>query len=307
MQYIQYPKVSVIIVNYNGEEDTLECLKSLQAIDYPVYKIIVVDNASKDAGSLLNKIYGQYNAKIFALAQNFGFAGGCNVGINYALKEQQADYVLLLNNDTLVAQNFLTEMVKAGESDKKIGIVGAKIYYHDEPRKIWYNGGRITWTDGGKHEEYDQIDNQLDGARIKPTDFVTGCALLIKAEAIASIGLLDESFFMYGEDIDWCLRAKKSGYKLVVATAAHVRHKISRSASQIGKPKIHYYHIRNSLLLAKKHALPIILGLVYLWCLWHYFKQMVKMALLPSKREISKMIMRGIEDFYKRNFGQIQT
>ena len=140
---------------------------------------------------------------------------------------------------------------------------------------------------------------------MKPTDYVTGCALLIKKEVVDEIGWLDEDFFMYYEDIDWNLRAKEAGYKIVVAQNARIWHKVSSSTAKEGEPWMHYYHIRNALLLTKKHAPPLIKKAVYLWSWLHYFKQAIKLVVLPSQREVSRMIMRGIRDFHKRRFGKL--
>ena len=305
---MKFPKVSIIIVNYNGIDDTLECLNSLKSLSYPNCEVIIVDNASRDASSALNKIYNDFpNVKIISLGQNLGFAGGNNVGIDYALKQQKAECILLLNNDTVVAPDFLKKMIEAGELDEKMGIVGAKIYYHSDRKRIWCNGGHFSWTDGGKHEEYNRLDANPNDAKIKPTKFITGCVMLIKAETILNIGLMDESFFMYYEDIDWSLRAKKAGYNIAVATSAHIWHKVSRSAAEMGEPKRHYYHIRNALLLAKKHASPFIFKMLILWSRYYYFKQTIKSVLLPSKKEISEMIMLGIKDFQQKRFGEFKS
>src|SRR3989338_7463326 len=142
-------KASIVIVNHNGADDTLECLDSLSKIDYPDYEIILADNASSDASFVLNKIHKNFPAvKILALPSNLGFACSNNAGIKAAL-DGGARCVLLLNNDTTVAPDFLNQMVKAAESDKKIGVVGAKIYYFAEKTRIWYNGGVFSWINGG--------------------------------------------------------------------------------------------------------------------------------------------------------------
>ncbi|MEK7123621.1 MAG: glycosyltransferase family 2 protein, partial [Patescibacteria group bacterium] len=155
---------------------------------------------------------------------------------------------------------------------------------------------------------YDEIDSasQPSLLNVSPeeTGYMTGCAFLIKAKVIREIGLLCEDFFLYYEDTDWSLRAKKAGYKIMYVPAAKIYHKVSRTASVLGNPTIHYYHIRNALLLSKRQAPKIILAGIYIWSVSHYLKQIIKLAILPSKREISKMIMRGIEDFWKGKFGK---
>ena len=300
-------KASIIIVNYNGAEDTLECLDSLSKIDYPEYEIILVDNASSDASFVLNEVHKNFPAvKILAMPRNLGFAGGNNAGIKTAL-DGGARYVILLNNDTVVAPDFLSQMIKAAESNEGIGIVGAKIYYFAEKNRVWYNGGTFSWTGGGRHIQDGAIDGNPDDTEIKDTEYITGCALLIKREAVEKIGLLCEDFFMYYEDIEWSLRAQKSGYKIVVAPAAHIWHKVSRTASKMGAPAIHYYNIRNALLLAKMHAPAPVKMLIYIWSAYHYAKQSIKLMMFRSResKHIARAIMSGISDFYRGKYGKI--
>ena len=300
-------KASIIIVNYNGAEDTLECLDSLSKIDYPEYEIILVDNASSDASFVLNEVHKNFPAvKILAMPRNLGFAGGNNAGIKTAL-DGGARYVILLNNDTVVAPDFLSQMIKAAESNEGIGIVGAKIYYFAEKNRIWYNGGIFSWTGGGRHIQDGTIDGNHDDTEIKDTEYITGCALLIKREAVEKIGLLCEDFFMYHEDIEWSLRAQKAGYKTMVAPAAHIWHKVSRTASKMGAPAIHYYNIRNALLLAKMHAPAPVKELIYIWSAYHYAKQSIKLMMFRSResKHIARAIINGISDFYRGKYGKI--
>lgn len=300
-------KVTIIILNYNGARDTLACLSSLRAIDYPAYEIVVVDNASDDVQELVATMQKDFlGVKIIALPQNRGFSGGCNVGIEYALV-RQSDYVLLLNNDTTVAPDFLTKLVEAAESDPRIGIVGAKIYFRDEPDRIWYAGGKFSWRNGGDHLNAGNIDTEKDSARITKTSYVTGCTFLIKAEVIRRIKMMPEQYFMYYEDIDWSLEARKAGYDTVVAHASHIWHAVSASARHLGEPLLLYYHTRNALLLARRHAsLPVRLGML-IWSGYFYVKQHIKMILLPSTRPFAAMIVRGIEDFYHGKFGKYKS
>lgn len=300
------PRVGIIIVNYNGADDTKGCLDSLSRIDYADYEIILVDNASSDASFILSEIHKNFpKVKILALPKNLGFAGGNNAGIKLAL-DNGARYVLLLNNDTIVAPDFLEKMVGVGESDKNIGFVGAKIYYFSDKNRVWFNGGEFSWTGGGKHIQNGKIDTNPVDTQIKDTSYITGCALLAKKEVIEKIGLLTEDYFMYYEDIDWSLRAQKAGYRTVVAPAAHIWHKISRSASKMGAPTIHYYHIRNALILTQKHAPPLTKALVYTWSIYHYLKQTAKLMFRSStSKHIRQAIMNGISDFYRGKYGKI--
>ena len=299
-------KVTIVIVNYNGARDTLACLSSLRAIDYPAYEIIVVDNASDDVQELVATMLKDFpGIKIVALPQNRGFSGGCNVGIEYALV-RQSDYVLLLNNDTTVAPDFLTKLVEAAESDPHIGIAGAKIYFRNEPDRIWYASGEFSWRNGGIHPGSGRIDTAKDDARIIRTSFVTGCTFLIKTEVIRRIKMMPEQYFMYYEDIDWSLSAQKAGYGTVVAHASHVWHAVSASARHLGEPLLLYYHTRNALLLARRHASLPVRFAIFLWSWYFYAKQRVKMVFLPSTRPLAIMIVRGIADFYNGKFGKFK-
>ena len=299
------PNVTIIIVNYNGSSDTRECLRSLAQITYPTYDVIVIDNGSRDKEEAYALQKNFPDVTVIRSEENRGFAGGNNIGIKVA-EERGSDYVLLVNNDTTVDAKFLDAMVAAAEADAHIGMVGAKIYYHAQPEMIWYDGGLFSWRKGAQHAHIGTRDAQPNDATSRRTDFITGCAMLVRMSAIKKIGLLEESFFMYHEDADWCLRARKEGFLLVVAPGAHVWHKIARSAVALGEPRIHYYDARNMLLLARRNASFPVRTWIYGKSFFYFIKQIVKLAVLPSKQAISKMIMRGIFDFYKGNFGMMK-
>jgi len=338
------PSVAIIVLNYNNEEDTIDCIKSLKFVSYNNFKIFLVDNGSeKESVDRLKQGLEQVNVSEFKnfelldIYPNVGFSGGNNVGIRKALKEN-FDYILLLNNDTTVEPNFLDEIVKVAESDKKIGVVGPKIYFHpnmiedDEdivdctneevinhpsdlikeknkkkkPLLIWYGGGDFSWFGGGKHLRYEEIEKNPNETKIEKSKYVTGCAFLIKKGVIDKVGVMPEDFFLYYEDTDWSLSVREAGFSLVYAPASKIYHKVSRTTKKLGNPTIHYYHIRNALLLSKRHAPKIILAGIYVWSALYYLKQVLKLIIMPKKRESSKMIMRGIEDFYKNKFGQYE-
>ncbi|MCF7907242.1 glycosyltransferase family 2 protein [Patescibacteria group bacterium] len=143
-------KVFIVIPHWNHREVLKDCLFSLQKIKYPNYKIVVSDNGSEDGSpDFIQKNFPEFF--LLENKKNLGFAGGCNQGIKWSLK-QGADYILLLNNDTIVAPDFLDKLVEAAEADKNVGIVGSKIYYYDQPKKIWFAGGDfIKWRASGKH------------------------------------------------------------------------------------------------------------------------------------------------------------
>lgn len=253
---IVYPKVSIIILNWNGLEDTIECLESLKKVTYPNYEVIVVDNASSGSDvQVLTERYEDY-IHIIQNDRNYGFAEGNNISMRYALADFNSDYFLLLNNDTVVAPDFLGELVKVALADTRIGIVGPKIYYYDEPTKIWFAGGRINrWTGKPRHlgigqEDQGQFEDVLD------VDFITGCCMLISREVLLSVGLLDKDFFFGNEDYDICIRAMNRGFRILFAPKAKIWHKIGRATSSTEeKPSsVHaYYAAKNLLLLWQKH------------------------------------------------------
>lgn len=302
------PKVSIIILNWNGWQDTLECLESLAKITYQNYEVVVIDNNSTNESPAKLKNENEKlktNGKNFKLIENkdnLGFAGGNNPGIKYTI-ENKSDYILLLNNDTIVDPGFLEKLVKTGESDQSFGIIGPKIYYETDRNRIWFGGGHFSWLGGGRHLEFDKTDNKPFDETIKEINFMTGCCFLIKREVIEKIGLMNEDFFLYYEDTEWSLRAGESGYKIIYSPGAHIWHKVSRSVKPKTNPIVHYYHIRNALLLSKLRAPKIIAGFVYIWSAFCYFKQIIKIIFFPAKKEIAKMIIKGIEDFYAGKFG----
>ncbi len=221
------PLVYIIVLTWNGKKDTLECLSSLKGIVYPNYRVLVVDNASVDGTA--EQVRTQFpDVELIVNKDNFRFAGGNNVGIEYALSKN-ADYILLLNNDTTVDKTFIDELVTTAQSDIQIGMVGPKMYYYTDPNRIWYAGGKIEWWKGWiSHKGVREIDNgQFD--QTTETDFVSGCCILVKREVVEKVGMLDPAYYIYGEDVDWCVRASRAGYKLMYEPKAKIWHKLSVS------------------------------------------------------------------------------
>jgi GT2 family glycosyltransferase len=222
------PLVWVIVVNWNGREITLDCLDSLHHSTYRNRHVLVVDNASTDGSAeSIRKLHP--DVEVLALSENRRFSGGNNAGIRHAL-EHGAEALLLLNNDTTVDPGYLEPLLECLFSDPSIGIVAPKIYYHSQPDRLWYAGGSISfWTGSMKHvgiREYDNGQHDTPGE----TDYATGCCFLTRRELVAEIGLLDESYYMYTEDADWCMRARRAGYRVVYEPRARVWHRLSVSA-----------------------------------------------------------------------------
>ncbi len=293
------PKVYIIIINWNNWPDVVECLESLKNNDYPNYQVVIVDNGSKERPEAPSP-----DIKIIYNKENLGFSGGNNVGIKYALK-QGADYVLLLNDDTIVVFDFLSRLVEVAESDDKIGMVGPKIYFYEDRNRIWSAGGKINWLyNKGTLRGWNEMDKgQYDAPKIQEMPHLTGCCLLVKREVLEKAGLMSEEYFLYYEDTDWSFRAKKNGFKCVFVPVAKVWHRISRSALA-GSASYIYYHVRNGLIFASKYAPWYIKPIVHLDVIWRIIKQMIKL-LIPSKRKWVKPILLGIKDFYLNKKGRL--
>jgi len=260
-------KIAIIIINFNGGRDTLECLDSIRKLtigDFQV-QVIVVDNASTD-GSLKNICSKKsLKLKIIKNKKNLGFAEGNNVAIRWGLKND-FDYFLLLNNDALAGKNLLVQLIKEAERCSQAGVFSPKIYfapgfeYHkqkykkrDRGRVIWYAGGRIDWDNVlFSHRGVDEIDKgQYQEA--EETAFATGCCMFVKKEVFQKIGLFDKRYFLYLEDADLSVRAKKAGFKVFYLPKGKVWHK-NASSSQVGGELQDYYFTRNRLLFACEHA-----------------------------------------------------
>jgi len=234
-----FPRVSIIVLNWNGLTDTIECLESLHGITYPNYNVILVDNASQgDDVKVLREKFGDH-IHIIQNDKNYGFAKGNNIGIRFAM-EKGAGYVLLLNNDTSVTPEFLDEMVKVGESDEKIGILCPKIYLYYHPEQVQLDGEvKVSLWWGTITSRLRQSDTRP----VVETGFATGAAMMIRRQTMEQIGLLPEEYFFGVEDVDYSLLALKNNFKIVVARRAVVLHKGSRTAAASMDLSVTAYHV----------------------------------------------------------------
>jgi len=298
------PKVSIIVLNWNGLIDTKECLESLQNVMYENKEIIVVDNGSSD-GSQEYIRQNYHDVILLANNENLGFAEGNNKGIQIALKNG-ADYIFLLNNDTIVDNDVILKLIEITKTDVKIGFIGPKIYYYDEPIRIWSAGGKLSkWFihSGGKHIGYRKIDRgQFD--YVKETDYVSGCAILIKKSVFEKIGLFDPQFFCYYEEADLIIRSKQMGFKVIFVPKAKVWHKISSSFGANTR-KFIYFQIRNRLLFTFKHTSKSEWILfVPFFLLFVIPIQILKEVILRRNFLVFLPVFDGIADFFHSRFGQ---
>jgi GT2 family glycosyltransferase len=292
------PKVAIVVLNRNGLQDTRECLRSLDRLDYPDFEVILVDNASTD-GSVANCRQEFPAVRVVESNLNLGFAGGNNLGIQRALSGR-ASYVLLLNNDTIVDPALLTQLVTIGESDPEIGILGPKIFYASDPRRIWYAGGEVIRRFGiCRHAGLKRLDGEKF-SRISDTGFVTGCTMMIKSSVFRKVGVLDPKFFMYWEDADFCMRARAAQFRCVFVPAAHVWHKVSRSAG-VDSPFTIFLSTRNHLTWISRYVPYPYRGLALGVALAR--KLMRWPALAIRDRASAAAVFEGILAFFRRDFG----
>ena len=234
----------VIVLNWNGKNDTLECLGSLQKVPTP-HQIVIVDNGSTDESV---KVFKQEfpSATILENQENLGYAEGNNVGIRYALKNG-ASYLLILNNDTIVDPSFLDALLQTDA-----GILGAKPLLYDDRTRLDHLGG--IWNP--KKGSFDLIGCHDEGDKWtcpKPLDYVCGCALFAKAEVFEKIGLFEPRFFLFWEESDWCARARKAGYQPYFCPEAKLYHKVSASFTG-GKAHMTYFWWRNRLFWIERNC-----------------------------------------------------
>lgn len=258
-------KVAIVLVVWNNWKDTDECLLSLQKLVVTGLdiEIIVVDNGSTNHPARLSQKYPYIHS--IEHPTNIGFSGGNNIGIKYALSHG-AEYIWLLNNDTIVDKRACFSLVQALEK-YHTGIAGSKIYfapgfeYHkarykdDERGKVlWYAGGIIDWDNMyASHRGVDEVDNgQYEHS--EETSFVTGCSMMISSDVVRKIGMLNESYFLYYEDVEFCLRARDSGFSLKYVPMSKVWHKNSGSSDGPGGTTQAYYQTRNRYRIGMRYS-----------------------------------------------------
>ena len=295
------PLVYVIILNWNRAEDTAECVDSVLKMDYPNHKVVVVDNGSADGSPEVLRTRFP-TIEVIANGVNLGCAAGNNIGIEHALR-RKADYVFLLNNDTIVDRALLRELVIVGEVNPQVGILGPKIYYYEDPDRIWFVGANrnpIAFTvinrALGKKDK-----GQFDQAR--EVGFICGAGMLVKREVWERIGLLDTRYFMYYEDSDFCVRAKASGYKLLYVPKAKMWHKVPVNRQGEMSPTKLYYRARSGLRFLRKHTKGVHFGLV-LFLRLGYAGYLIVTETLRGNGRIAKPYLGGLYDGLVEAFHQ---
>ena len=250
------PFVVVLILTWNRRDDVLRCVASLPRLTYPNFLPVVIDNASADdTVAALRARHPELT--ILENARNLGYAGGNNAGIRVA-RTRGADYVQIVNSDTEMTPDLLSELVRVAESDPRIAVVGPRNLLLEEPSRLWGAYGELTY---GPFVVRNAGERALDGSQwqvVRDVDSVIGNGYLWRCSALDAVGLLDEELFGYHEDLDWSVRARRAGYRVVYAGTAAILHK-GGSSSDHEQPKHFprsYFLGRNGVLFAKRYANP---------------------------------------------------
>jgi GT2 family glycosyltransferase len=337
-------RVAIIILNWNGWDDTIECLKSVYRLSYPALSIVVVDNGSFDDSAEQISRYcrgeisirspdftgnripihlsrltreqsemapattssGERELALIENEKNYGFAEGNNIGIRYALQALRADYIFLLNNDAVICGDIMDGLVSIAGSDPRIGIIGPKICHYYDPTVIWSAGGRVNLFTG-------QIENISQGSPDEPVrtgteevDYVSGCALLIKREVIEQIGLLDPAYFCYFEETDWAMRAKRCGYASVIDYDSCVLHKDGATVTRSGKELRYYYFPRNTLIFLQKNG-NLYHFPSYLAFFTIRYVVMIGWNVMNRQPERYRKVVQGVWDFIRQIDGEYRS
>ena len=242
-RFLQLKRVEVVVLNWNGWRDTLDCIGSLRKLNYSNFGLIVVDNGSTNESQ--NQIESHFpDINVLQTGANLGFGGGCNAGIRRAL-EQGADYVWLINSDATVEANALNELVRVADEQALVGAVGSVLYEADQQDliQLWGGGKVHFWTGCSRH--------QTGRAEL---DFISGASLLVRREALAQVGLFDDqTFFMYWEDSDFGFRLRQAGWALAVAEKSRVWHKLSASLGK-GSSQLDAYFTQSGVRFLRRHS-----------------------------------------------------
>ncbi len=293
------PLVYILVLNWNSYNDTLECINSLQEIKYPNFRIVIIDNGSvtNDINNI-RKILS--NIELLKSKENLGFSGGNNLGIKYAMNEG-ADFVLLLNNDTIVEPDFLNYLIADVVTDKKIGMAVPKINYYSNHNIVWYAGG-YTSEFRGSAFTIGQGQQSNRHASNKFVSFATGCCMLIKREVIERVGYWDENYFLYMEDADYCKRAINSGFKILFASNSQIFHKVNAATTKNDKNLPLYYMVRNRLYFSKK----LLQNKFFIAYTYIFVTVFIKSLIWLIKGEMEKIktVKLSFSDFKLRNMGK---
>ena len=243
------PDVGIVVLHWGAREATVACLESIRSAEYPSVRVFVVDNARSLDATITDRA-APMPIEILRPPRNLGFAEGCGWGIAAALKAN-VDYIFLLNNDAVVNRHCLETLVAVARHTPGAGILSPQIAFQEAPDQVWYRGGEFSlWGRGPRHTDWRR---PVDTAR-SPTDvdYATGCAMLIDPAVIRTVGAFDARLFAYCEDVDFSLRARRAGFRVLVVPAALVHHGTTYTDAR--RAQRVYYSVRNLLTVMRTHA-----------------------------------------------------
>lgn len=253
------PYVVVVILAHNNYSDTKECLQSVLKVNYTPFSVLLVDNGSKD--DTVQRIAREFpSVHIIQTGQNLGVAGGFNAGIVSAIQDG-AEYIFILNNDTVIEPNIIHVLVEAAQAHPDYGILMPKILYYDNRDRIWSIGARyrlfppaIVMLGLDKRDAPPYTESRL-------LEYAPTCALFIPSHIFEQVGLLDDGYFFYYDDWDYSLRVRKAGYKIAYIPEAHLYHKVSRTIQNKGKSPFFWYTWgRSGARFYRRHGRPAMLS-----------------------------------------------
>jgi len=289
---LDLPRVCVLILTWNTREEVLTCIEHAVVADYANYEVVVIDNASSDGTSAA--VREKYpGVTLLENPTNLGYAGGNNRGLRYAL-EHGADYILIINSDTVMPAGLLKEIVRVASSSETIAVVGVKNLKMSDPSTVWAAYPEVVY--GRKLLNvvgWGQPDGPEYGV-VKDVEGVSGSCMLLSRRAVEDVGLLDEIFFMYHEDVDWCQRAISKGYRCVYTGTTHILHKGSSSTGMTRAG--HYFLARNAIIFARRHGNLLQFLSVVLSTLWYAARREVRYFLGLDKKDEHSLLWRGFRD-----------
>lgn len=293
--------IGAVVLNWNGWEDTAACVQSLRKATYPSLEVLIVDNGSTDgsADRLRERFPGH---PIIATGENLGYAGGNNVGIRYWL-DRRMNYILILNNDTLVDPSFLEPMVSAMQDDSSLGLIGPLILYQSDPNTVQCVGLDVNISLGTVRSFGDGEQNRGQYQGLRRVQFLGGTCLLVRSEVFEKVGLLDETFFMYAEEVEFLVRASRAGYHAAVAGSSKICHKSKASTNKVHGLFL-YYITRNRVLLGRRIASWT------QWLIFVVFDLCVRfprwMVLLRGEPGMRRLYIQAMRDGYAGRGGRME-
>ncbi len=296
-----FPAIIILILNWNKPQDTLDCLKSVFALDYPNFQVLVVDNGSENESA--QKIFGEFpEIELLELKENLGYTGGNNAGIAHAINNG-CDFIWILNDDVVVAPESLSCLVRAAEDEPEGGFFGPVVYCKENPDDILSAGGKFEKELFSKPIGLGKKISWKDSTGLSDVDYLSGCALLVRNKTIADVGPLNGSFFAYHEDVEWCYRGKQKGYRSILVKDARVWPPDTRKRDDVSA-SVTYYMTRNHLYFLNMYKIDKI---ILLKKMFGYIKTILSWSLQPKwkyKRAQRDAMARAIYDFLAGHTGK---